>query len=36
MLRKRMAQHERDRLSVNYNKIPKDIRYLTQTEVELK
>lgn len=36
MLRKRMAQHERDRLSVNYNKIPKDIRYLTQTEAELK
>lgn len=31
-----MAQHERDRLQINYNKVPKDIRYLTQSEEELK
>ena len=28
--------HERERLSLNYNKVPKDIAYLTKTEVELK
>ena len=36
MLRIRMSQHERDRLSINYNKVPKNITYLTKTEVELK
>ncbi len=28
--------HERDRLSLNYNKVPKDIAYLTKTEAELR
>ena len=36
MLRRRMQQHERDRLQINYNKVPKDITYLTKTEAELK
>ena len=36
MLRRRMTQHERDRLQMNYNKIPRDIQYLTRTEAELK
>lgn len=36
MLRRRMTQHERDRLQINYNKIPKDILYLTKSEAELK
>lgn len=36
MLRRRMQQHERDRLQINYNKVPKDILYLTKTEAELK
>jgi hypothetical protein len=36
MLRKRVAQHERDRLQSNYNKVPKDIRYLTDKEIDLK
>lgn len=31
-----MTQHERDRLQVNYNKIPKDIKYLTASEADLK
>jgi hypothetical protein len=36
MLRRRMTQHERDRLHINYDKIPKDILYLTKTEADLK
>ena len=28
--------HERERLSLNYNKIPKDIAYLTKNEAELR
>lgn len=36
MMSKRIAQHERERLQGNYNKVPKDIRYLTQSEAELK
>jgi hypothetical protein len=31
-----MSQHERDRLMLNYNKVPKDITYLTKTEEQLK
>jgi hypothetical protein len=31
-----MAMHERERLSLNYNKIPKDIAYLTKNEAELR
>lgn len=31
-----MTQHERDRLQINYNKVPRDITYLTKTEAELK
>lgn len=36
MLRKRMAQHERDRLQLGYNKVPLEIKYLTVSEQELK
>lgn len=36
MLRRRMTQHERERLQINYNKVPKDIQYLTKSEAELK
>ena len=36
MLRRQISQHERERLQINYNKIPKDITYLTKTEAELK
>lgn len=36
MLRRKMTQHERDRLQINYDKIPKDILYLTKTEAQLK
>lgn len=28
--------HERERLSLNYNKVPKDIAYLTKNEAELR
>ena len=28
--------HERERLSLNYNKVPKDIAYLTKNETELR
>ena len=36
VLRKQMTKMERDRLSDNFNRIPKDIMYLTKTEAELK
>ena len=36
MLRRRMTQHERARLHALYDKIPRDIQYLTRTEAELK
>lgn len=32
MLRRQMAMHERERLSLNYDKVPKDIAYLTKNE----
>ncbi len=31
-----MAIHERERLSLNYNKVPRDIAYLTKNEAELR
>jgi len=31
-----MAMHERERLSLNYNKVPRDIAYLTKSETELR
>jgi hypothetical protein len=36
MLRRQLAQYERERLLTNYDRIPKDIEYLTKTEVELR
>ena len=36
VLRKQIAKHERARLSINYNKVPKDIAYLTKTEAQLR
>lgn len=36
MVRKRVAQQERERLQLNYNKMPNEVRYLTATEKELK
>lgn len=35
-IRKQMTNLERARLSDNFNKIPKDIAYLTKSEADLK
>jgi len=36
VLRKKMAQQEQERLSLNYNKLPRDVELLTKNEAQLR
>ena len=36
MLRRQLAIYERERLQTNYDRIPKDLEYLTKSETELR
>lgn len=36
MLRRKMAQQEQERLSLTYNKLPKDVELLTKNETQLR
>jgi hypothetical protein len=36
LIRRKQAQHEQDRLAVNYNKMPKDVTLLSKDEATLR